>query len=172
MYVHNIIAIRSYIVQNILHIYYVTHNDLLYSTKYLRDKTFAVSNLVYICRKTFTVTWWSANFHSFVNSVVAKVLHHVIMDQKSWENSHSLLKIHRNCASFVPYTFLNQARAAEGRARLVSWNRFVRERWCMCVCVCPPPRPLITSHVKGMRNKRRVRQFYGPSVSLYHSCRR
>ena len=29
------------------------------------------------------------------------------------------------------------------------------------MCVCPPPRPLITSHVKGMRNNR-IRQFYGP----------
>ena len=34
------------------------------------------------------------------------------------------------------------------------------------VCVCPPPRPLITSHVKGMRNNR-IMKFYGYSVSLY-----
>ena len=29
---------------------------------------------------------------------------------------------------------------------------------CVCVCVSPPLRPLITSHMKGMRNNR-VRQF-------------
>ena len=40
----------------------------------------------------------------------------------------------------------------------------------MCVCVCSPPRVLITSHVKGMRNDR-IRQFYGPSVS-YDCCHR
>ena len=35
-----------------------------------------------------------------------------------------------------------------------------------CVCVCPPPRPLITSHVKGMRNNW-IMKFYSYSVSLY-----
>ena len=36
----------------------------------------------------------------------------------------------------------------------------------VCVWVCPPPRPLITSHVKGMRNNW-IMKFYGYSVSLY-----
>ena len=40
--------------------------------------------------------------------------------------------------------FLNQARAAEGRACLVSWNCFGSR---VGMCVCPPPRPLITSGV-------------------------
>ena len=68
---------------------------------------------------------------------------------------------------------LNQARAAFGRAPgfLKSFRPRTLVYVYVCVRVCPPPRPLITSHVKGMRNKR-VRQFYGPSVSLYHSCRR
>ena len=35
------------------------------------------------------------------------------------------------------------------------------------VCVFLPPRPLITSHVKGMRNNW-IRQFYGHSVYLYN----
>ena len=51
--------------------------------------------------------------------------------------------------STVPW-FLNQARAAFGRMRLVSWNCFgLHIGMCVCVCVsvsaCPPPRALITS---------------------------
>ena len=49
---------------------------------------------------------------------------------------------------WVKFKFLNQARTAFGRARLVSWNCFgphVGMHVCVCLSVCPPPRPLITS---------------------------
>ena len=42
-------------------------------------------------------------------------------------------------------------------------------RQYVCVCVSPPPRPLITSHVKGTRNNR-IMKFYGYSVSLYDTA--
>ena len=38
-----------------------------------------------------------------------------------------------------------------------------------CMCVCPPPRPLITSHVKGTHNNQ-IMKFYGYSVFLYDTA--
>ena len=35
-----------------------------------------------------------------------------------------------------------------------------------CVCVCPPPRELITSDMKHMRNNQ-IKKFYGFSLFLY-----
>ena len=37
---------------------------------------------------------------------------------------------------------------------------------CVYVCVTLPPRPLITSHMKGMCNNW-IMKFYGFSISLY-----
>ena len=64
----------------------------------------------------------------------------------AWFRYHLYYNLDYNTSLALLDCFLNQARAAEGRARLVSWNCF-GSRVGMCVYVCPPPRPLITSGV-------------------------
>ena len=61
-------------------------------------------------------------------------------------------------------------RTAEARAWFLE-IALARASVCLraCVCVCPPPRPLITSHVKGTRNNR-VMKFYSYFVSLYDTA--
>ena len=61
------------------------------------------------------------------------------------------------CRVFKPGTRGPQAWRAPGFLKLFC------PRMLVYVYVCPPPRPLITSHVKGMRNNQ-IRQFYGPSI--------
>ena len=56
--------------------------------------------------------------------------------------------------------FLNQVSAGLWPARAWFLEIVSSVNVGVCVCVCPPPRPLITSHVKGMRNNQ-IRQFYG-----------
>ena len=68
------------------------------------------------------------------------------------------------CDSFAVFKPGARGRRPRSLGFLKSFHPRTLVYVCVCVCVCPPPSPLITSHVKGMRNKR-VRQPYGPSVS-------
>ena len=86
----------------------------------------------------------------------------------------TLLYIHNNCSRLICSRFLNGKTSnlvkpgAHGCGpRKPGFLKSFRPQTLVYVCVCVhPPRPLITSHMKGMRNNR-IRQFYGSSISLY-----
>ena len=67
-----------------------------------------------------------------------------------------MLKI---CTIFKPGA--HKAKIAPGFLKLL-WLA----RWYVCVCVCPPPRPLITSHMKGTCNNWIIK-FYSYSLFCF-----